>query len=50
MAGNVPLPAAGMVGVSVDGATGSARELTPNPVDVDLTCFRPTPIFPALGF
>lgn len=48
MAGNVVLPTAGLVGVAVDGATGAPRELTPNPVEVRLTCFRAAPaaLFP----
>lgn len=44
MAGNVVLPVAGMVGVAVDGATGAARSLTPNPVEVRLRCFAPAPV------
>lgn len=41
MAGNAVIPAAGVVGLAVDGASGAARSLTPNPVKVRLRCASP---------
>lgn len=46
MAGNAVLPVAGMAGVAIDGATGATRSLTPNPLEVRLTCFHSAPSVP----
>lgn len=39
MAGNAVIPTAGVVGLAVDGASGAARSLSPNPVEARLRCF-----------
>lgn len=47
MAGNAVIPTAGVVGLAVDGASGAARSLTPNPVRVRLRCPAPPQVTPA---